>query len=357
MPILWVHLIKKFFIQFLFVLIGMIGFLLVIRFNSIAGFATSGSDISLILVFIALIIPHILPFAFPISALSAALIISRKLSNEKHYTALRASGLSFNMIFTPLVFCLLTLSILNLFISGSLAPFSKIKSKTLIYDVTLKHPLFITQKACPLKMRSLYTDTGKDSSKETAYDLILAFKNKKNQRLSLILADKLSAKNGQLKGKNLTFISSIKSQNENMQDDLIIENEALMTTNSNVVDTLLNKEEAVDGVDYMDFFQILKNFNKKLYFPNELYKRLTISLAPFTFGILGLCFGINISRKASNLSLLYAIVLGAIFMITYVVGRSFRHQPWLSLIIFASSHLILLGFSMLKLRIALRGKG
>lgn len=357
MPILWVHLIKKFFIQFLSVLIGMIIFLLVIRFNTIAGFATSGSDISLIIAFIALIIPHILPFALPISTLSAAIIISRKLSFEKHYAALRASGLSFNTIFKPLVLCFLTLSIFNLFISGTLAPFSKIKSKSLIYDVTLKHPLFITQKACPLKMRSLYTDTGKNSSKETAYDLILAFKNKKNERLSLILADKLSAKNGQLKGKNLAFISSIKSRDENIPDDLIIENEAFMTTSSNVVDALLNKEEVVDGVDYMDFFQILKNFNKKLYYPHELYKRLTMAMAPLTFGILGLCFGINISRKASHLSLLYAVFLGAIFMITYVVGRSFRHQPWVSLSIFIASHLLLIGFSMLKLQAALRGKG
>lgn len=357
MPTLWIHLIKKFIIQFLFVLVGIIGFLLVIRFNSIAGFATSGSDISLILMFIALIIPHVLPFAFPISALSAALIMSRKLSSDKHYAALRSSGLSFGTIFAPIIICLATLSIINLFISGSLAPFSKIQSKALVYDVTLKHPLFITQKACPLKIRSMYTDTGKDSSKETAYDLVLAFKNKKNERLSLIVADKLSAKNGQLKGKNLAFISSVKSQNENIQDDLIIENEAFMTTSSNVVDTLLYKDEAVDGVDYMDFIQLIRNFNKKIYYPNELYKRITISLAPLTFGILGLCFGINISRRSSNFSLITAIALGAIFMVTYVVGRSFRYQPSLSLIIFTSSHLLLLAFSLIKLKTVLRGKG
>lgn len=356
MPTLWIHLVKKFFTQFLFILIGIIGFLLVIRFNSIAGFATSGSDISLILKFVGLIIPHVLPFAFPISTLSAALILSRKLSSEKHYASLRASGLSFNTIFTPLLLCFLTLSIANFFISGTLAPLSKIKSKALIYDATLKHPLFITQKACPLKIKSMYTDTSKESSKETAHDLIMAFKNKKNERLSLIVADKLSAKNGQLKGKNLAFISSIKSPNELSQDTLIIENEAFMTTNSNIVDALLYKDESVDGVDYMDIFQILKNFNKKICYPNELYKRLTIALAPLSFGILGLCFGINISRQTSNLSLFTAITLGSIFMVTYVVGRSFRYQPHLSLVIFTMSHLIIIGFALLKLKTALRGK-
>lgn len=357
MPTLWIHLIKKFTTQFLFVLIGIIGFLLVIRFNSIAGFATSGSDISLILMFIALIIPHVLPFALPISALSASIILSRKLSSEKHYAALRSSGLSFKMIFTPLIFCLMVVSITNLFISGTLAPLSKIKSKALIYDVTLKHPLFITQKACPLKIRSMYTDTGKDSSKETAYDLVLAFKNKKNERLSLIVADKLSAKDGKLKGKNLAFISSVKSSNESTQDDLIIENEAFMTTSSNVVDTLLYKDEAVDGVDYMDLFQLISNFKTKIYYPNELYKRITIAFAPLTFGILGLCFGINISRKTSNLSLMIAVGLGALFMVTYVIGRSFRYQPHLSLIIFSLSHLVLLSVSLLKIRSVMRGKG
>lgn len=357
MPTLWAYLIKKFTTQFLFVLIGIIGFLIVIRFNTIAGFATSGSDISLILVFVALIIPHVLPFAFPISALTAALIVSRKMSQEKHFSALRATGLSFKTIFIPLILILSTLSIVNLFVSGTLAPISKIKTKSLIYNVTLKHPLFITQKACPLKIRSLYTDIGKASSKETAYDLIMAFKNKKNERLSLIVADKLSAKDGQLKGKNLAFISSLKSSNTESQDDLIIENEAFMTTSANVVDALLYKDEAVDGVDYMDLLQLIKNLDKKIYYPNELLKRVTIALAPLTFGILGLSFGISISRTRSNWAIFWAILMAAFFLMSYVIGRSYRYHPERSLIIFTLSHLILLSVSFIRIRRIQRGQG
>jgi lipopolysaccharide export LptBFGC system permease protein LptF len=357
MPRLWTYLIKKFLFQFSFTLFGIICFLIVIRFNSIAGFATSGTDFWLILNFVGLLIPYVLPFAIPISALNASLLLSRKLSQEKQFTALRSGGLSLKFVFLPLVCIFVVLSMVNFFTAGTLAPLSKIKSKALVYDTTLEHPLFITQKSCPIKIKALYTDVGKMSSKDSAHDLVLAFKNKKNERLSLLVADKLSVKNGILKGKNLAIISSLKSTNPSLQDDLVIENEAFMTTSTQVVDALLYKDEAVDGVDYMDFFQLLGNLHKKAYYKTEIYKRLNIALAPLSFGLLGLCFGLSISRQSSNLSLATAIGLATIFMITVVSSKSIRSQSLFCLMLFAGVQSLLFIASYLKLRRVERGLG
>ena len=225
MPRLWTYLIKKFFSTFAITLSGIILFLIVIRFSSIAGFSTSGSGIFLILKFISLIIPYVLPYAVPISCLNAAIFVSKKLSQEKQITALRSSGYSIWQIFSPILTCLIFISALNFMVTGTIAPKAKVLSKSLVYDTTLKHPLFITQKACPIKIRSLYTDVGRMQSGDAAEDLLLVFKNKSKGRLSLIVADKLSVKDGVLKGKNLAFISSMEGQNKAFQDDLIIENE------------------------------------------------------------------------------------------------------------------------------------
>lgn len=350
MPRLWFYLLKKFATQFLFTLFGIICFLIVVRFNSIAGFATSGSDITLILQFIGYLIFYVLPFAIPISALNAALLLSRKLSSEKQYTALRSGGLSLKSIFTPLILIFLFLSAFTFFATGTLAPLSKTRSKSLIYDTTLKHPLFITQKACPLKIKTLYTDVGNLSSKDVANDLVLIFKNKKSQRLNLLMADKLAVKQNVLKGKNLAIVSSIGSQNPDLQDNLIIENESFMTTSTQVVDALLDKEEAVEGVDYMDFFYLIKNLHKKTSYKSELFKRLTVTLFPLTLGFLGLCFGINISRRASFISLGIAIGLGTLYMITMVSSKSIRSDPSLCLAVYVGVQLILIVASLLKLR-------
>jgi lipopolysaccharide export system permease protein len=357
MPKLWSYLIKKFFTHFAFTFIGIIIFLIVIRFSSIAGFATSGTDLSLIFKFIGFLIPYVIPLAIPISVLNATLLISRKLSLEKQFTALRSGGLSLKKIFTPLIIVFSFLTVLNFFNTGTLAPYSKLKSKTLIYETTVKHPLFITQKACPLKIKSLYTDVGKMSSKDCAQDLIVAFKNKKNQRLSLMVADKLFVKKENLSGKNIGIISSLKSKNTDLQDDLVIENEAFMTTSTHVIDVLLNKKEAQDGVDYLDFFQLIKNWNTKNYYKSELYKRLNLSLAPLTFGILGLCFGLNISRKSSSLSLAIAIGLATLFMVTNISSKSYRSQPELCMILYLASHLIVIFASFIKLKRIEKGLG
>lgn len=356
MPKLWIYLTKKFLSQFFLTLIGIIAFLIVIKFNAIAGFATSGTDFLLIINFVALLIPYVLPFAIPISALNAGILLSRRLSNEKQFTALRSGGLSFKVIFAPLFFVLMIFSAINLFTAGTLAPMSKVRSKSLVYDTTLRHPLFITQKACPIKIRALYTDVGKTSSKDAACDLLLIFKNKKTERLGLIMADKVSVKNTELKGKNLAIVTSLKAQSEEIADDLIIENESFMKTSTQVVDALLNKDEAVDGADYFDIFQLIKNFKKKSYYKSEVFKRLSMALAPISFGLVGLAFGLNISRKATARSLVYSLLLATLFMVSIVVGKSIRSNSQAVLALYILVHLLMIFSSFIKIRRIERGQ-
>lgn len=356
MPKLWLYLIKKFTLQFFFTLLGIIGFLIIIRFSAIAGFATSGTDFLLILNFIALLIPYVLPYAIPLSALNASLLISRRLSAEKQFTALRSGGLSFQTIFFPLILIFFTLSIANFFTTGTLAPLSKLYSKTLIYETTLNHPLFITQKACPIKIKALYSDVGLMSSKDTAHHLVLAFKNKKNHRLSLMLADKLSVKEGILKGKNIAIISSLNSSSPDLQDDLIIENEASMSTSTQIVDALVSKDTAIESLDYLDFFQLLKNRDLSSYHKSELFKRIHIAISPLSFGLLGLCFGLSVSRKSSNLSIFITTILITVFMVTLILSKSFRSSPWLCVTLFAGMQALLILSAYIKLKKTERGK-
>ena len=57
------------------------------------------------------------------------------------------------------------------------------------------------------------------------------------------MADKVSVKNTELKGKNLAIITSLKAQSDEIADDLIIENESFMKTSTQVVDLVLRRWE------------------------------------------------------------------------------------------------------------------
>jgi lipopolysaccharide export LptBFGC system permease protein LptF len=148
----------------------------------------------------------------------------------------------------------------------------------------------------------------------------------------------------------------MEGQNKNIQDDLIIENENYMKTGSEVVDVLLNKDDAVDGTDYMDFFYLLKNLGKKKHFLSEIYRRLYMTLSPFVLGFLGLCFGLNIARLQSIKSTLIAVLLATLFIVTLVASRSFRSNAPLCLLIYSSTHLVILLGSLFKLHTIQRGK-
>ena len=128
-----------------------------------------------------------------------------------------------------------------------------------------------------------------------------------------------------------------------------------MKTNTQVVDALLNKEEAVDGADYYDIFQLLKCFDKKAYYKSELFKRLSMALAPLSFGLVGLAFGLNISRTKSAKSIAYGVMLATIYMVSVVVGKSLRSNFMTVLYLYTSVHAIMMCASLFKIKRIERG--
>src|SRR3990167_6985390 len=103
MPILWKYLLRGYIQYFLLCVSAFVAILLVIRFQEIAIFASSGAKAKHISLFSLYQIPYILPIALPISCLISAMTLSLRMSSSLELTALRASGISLRTISYPIL--------------------------------------------------------------------------------------------------------------------------------------------------------------------------------------------------------------------------------------------------------------
>lgn len=357
MPLLWRYLLRNFFQVFFLCVASFISVLIVLRFQEIAKFATSGASLLKIAFFALLQIPFILPFAIPISCLIASILLFQRLSYTHELTAFRTSGFSLRAIITPLLFTGFFLTILNFTIASEISPRCRSYSKKLIYEMVMANPLFLLQKESLVKLKNAYYDIGTLKANKYAEDVLIAIKNSSSGRITLMSAKELSLKGDLVKGEQVSFISSVDPKKGSGFDHLVIENQAEMNTKAANLSQFFQTADWSSSVEYLplkgiiahDFAEKDRNHlgkGAKL----EISRRISISLAAFTFTMIGLSFGMQIGRNRSKKGILWAIGLACLFLICFITAKSLRHAPMLSAMIFLLPHplIILLSLHGLK---------
>jgi len=348
MPILWRYLLRN-YLQVLALCVGsFIAILLVMRFHEIARFASSGTSFIATILFTLFQIPYILPIAIPVSGLIAAMLLFQRMSHTHELTALRACGLGLTKISYPLILTAVLLTIINATIAFEVAPRCRGLSKKLIYEATAENPLFLFQKDSLVKLKRAYIDIGQFSSGEAAEDLVLVLQNQSNQRLALMTAKHLYLDGEMLNGDQVTLISSIDPKFENGFDHLVIENQTSMFTKSADLTQYRQKKDWRASYDYLTLRKILlkesmeKEPHRLLALSDpaimEISRRLSVTLAAFTFTLIGIAFGMEISRSHTKRGLIWAISLGSFYLICFVIAKSFKDNSILSLALFLLPH-------------------
>jgi len=363
MPILWRYLLRNYIRVFLLCVTGFISILLVTRFRDIARFAATGAPKLYILKFIGYQVPFILPFAIPISCLIAAILLFQNMSRCHELTALRVSGLGLRPILFPLLISGGFLAILNFTIVSEVAPRCHSLSKGLAYQMTAINPLCLLQKQTLIKLKNAYVDMKVLKSGKYAEDVIFIMRNSTNGRLGLMLAKKLSLKDTELTGSDVTFISSIDPKKSNCYDHLVIENQSKMQTGAAQLVQYLRKSDWNVNYDYLNLrtlqakYAVEKGLGEKFNSRalQELAKRISLGLAAFTFTLVGIAFGIEISRVQKLRKLLWAIGLLAFYLIAFVAAKSMKHNWLPSIILFLAPHPIVLFFCLRNLGQITRG--
>lgn len=361
MPILWRYLLRSYVQVFLLSVIGFIGVLFVIRFKDIADFATLNADIHSVLLFSLYQIPYILPHAIPISSLIASILLFQRMSQAYELTALRAAGLSLQTLLYPLILIGTLLSLTNFAIVSEFAPHCKFLAKELSYKMTTSNPFYIVNKISEGKLKNAYIDMRALRGGKKAKDVILLTNNRSNGRLGVVTAKELSIEGQLLTGKDVTIISSIDSKNQESFDHLIIENQANMTTKSSNLSDLLHDTDWAVGMEYLPLRMILTKafLTKKPIFLStpglEIARRISISLTPLFFTLMGSAFGMEIGRHRSRKGIALAVLLSILYLSCFVGAKSMKHTPLAAWITYFGAYPILLFFSLRSLRFFSRG--
>ncbi|MGB7978517.1 MAG: LptF/LptG family permease [Chlamydiales bacterium] len=332
MPILWRYALRAYLRVFSLSVCTFISVLIVSRFKEIARFTALTGDFAHTALFILYHIPTILPIAIPISALIASLLLFQTLSRSFELTALRASGLSLATIVAPLLATATLLSILNFSICAEIAPHCRREGKTLIYHETSKNPLVLLQRQKLVKIKDAFLHMEAKGDEQTK-DLTLIFPNESTKKLSLLSARKLLLQKDELIGKDLAMISYIDA-GEGF-NTLIIENQSAMSTGAPLLSTALKKNRPrldINAISFKMLFLSKKTSQAHI----EILRRLSLSLAAFSFTFLGCAFGIEGGRNPSKKNLLFALLLTLTVLMSYLLGKELKEFP-----LFASLALLL----------------
>jgi len=361
MPLLWRYLLRNYLKVFVLCVAGFISVLLVTRFQNIARFAATGASKLYVLKFIIFQVPFILPLAIPISCLIAALLLFQKMSRSHELTALRVAGLGIFSITYPLILCGAVITMLNFTIVSEVSPRCRALTKSLAYQMTAVNPLSLLQKETLIKLKNTYIDMKVLKSGKFAEDVFFIMRNISNQRLSMMLAQKLSLHEEKLMGTNVTFISTIDPKDSDCFDHLVIENQAEMQTRADHLSQYLRSSDWNFSYDYLNLrmlqakHAIEESKSLDTYVIPEIARRASLGLAAFTFTLVGIAFGMEISRELKLKKMFFALSLMAFYLICFIAGKSIKHNWLPSTLFYLIPHLIILFFCFFSFKQVARG--
>ncbi len=380
MPILWRFLLEQYFKVLVLAAISFIAVLLTTRLDEIAHFATLGAEGIYVLWFTLYQIPYILPIAIPISCLISVIILLQRLSTTHELTALRASGLSIRQILTPILIAAAWLSLGSFYLISEVATDSHLATGILKTELRSMNPMLLMNNKYLMKMKGFYFDTlGSSRAGESAQHVIIAMPNKNNTRINLMLAKGLEADTDLFTGKGVTLLSSLGNLDRGKSDHLMIENigeakttlrdfsqmieKKVWTVNNDhlkmpaLMIRLRDDREAFDDAvaqerPTSEQKQLKRTINRDL---SEIFRRVSLALAVFTFTLMGAAFGVTISRQKSNKGMIYTICLATLFLVTYFMAKGIDHVLSVPIILYFAPHVLIVALSVWALQRASKG--
>jgi lipopolysaccharide export system permease protein len=359
MPILWKHLLKGYFQLFFLCVSAFVSILLVVRFQEIALFASSGAKLHQIGLFSLYQIPYILPLAIPISCLLAAMILFQRMSSFLEITALRASGLSIASLSYPILLASCLLSLVNFTVTSEMTPLSRTLAKNLLYEIAGNNPLIVLQKDSSLGLKSFGFDLKNLEPGKRAEEVICIMRQDSQKRISLFTAKDLSIDKEWIHGNSLCLVSSV-DPNFASYDHLLIENQESMQISKTAITSHLFNTDWFAKDDLLTLNEVIKKHkaekNSILSKTGiDLIRRFYLGLCPFTFTVIGLAFGINISRQKRKNAVFWACSLAILVLGCFVASKTLYRTPLLAVFVYSIPHPLSLFISARSLRLVSKG--
>jgi len=248
------------------------------------------------------------------------------ISSSHELTALRASGLSLRKIVFPLVYVSFLFALSNFYVASELVPLSRQASRELIKSTAAQNPLVLLRHDDLIKMKHRYASLEMVRSPDLAKNALLAFLNPKSGQVNLIVAKELAYDDGQLLGRNISIIAESPADLPGF-NHLVIDNHEKTSVFANTLSDLLYKPPQENSQEFLPSSALL---NGTQY---EILRRFDFFVLPVAFALIGIAFGIRISRNQSRRPLLYTIALSVFLLVSFIAAKSVQKDPLLMMFV------------------------
>ncbi|MDP8230717.1 MAG: LptF/LptG family permease [Candidatus Gorgyraea atricola] len=142
MKILCKYLLKDIFLMFLFSLLVFTFALVTGNMIKLADLVINkGVDIALVGKLFLFMVPFLLSYTIPMSALSATLLTFGRLSSDNEITAMRAQGINISRLTVPLIIAGIVLSLFSIILNDRILPEAHFASRKIVKNIGVKNPI------------------------------------------------------------------------------------------------------------------------------------------------------------------------------------------------------------------------
>lgn len=380
MPILWRYLLSHYLKVFLLCVTAIVAILLTMRLDEIAYFATLGPQAFHILWFAMQQVPYMIPIALPFSALISSTLLMLNLSQSRELVAMRSCGYALRDILAPVLAASLFLSALNFYIVSEISTTSHLSAGKLKSQLRSINPLLLMHNKQLMQLKGFYFDTlGSSRVGDFAQDVLFFSPNRHHERMNLMVAKLLQASPILFLGEQITFLTGQEvSEKDKGVENLVVENMTRSSTSIQAFSQMWEKKIWMVNNDHLRLPLLLVRLEetKKAYANlkfsddreackqarydlnrcrTEILRRLSVSLAVFSFTFMGLAFGINVGRHRSSFGLLMVVILGALYLVAFFAAKSFDYAFLFSALLYIVPHVIICAASLWMLSRVARG--
>lgn len=303
-PVLWQTLSSSLLKQLAANFFSIVIFLLLLRAEEIAKFASLGANLLEIGLLALHLIPMAMPLSFPLALMVATISVTRRLCNSGEYIALLTSGLSTWTIFFPLIFIGILSCCFNGWIASEWSAFSALSVRKLKTHLTLLSPDKFTEQHPFVNIGGnlLLSTPSNTNNKPSLY--VISHKDKEWNFYHLYGLEKA---NNELRGKSTSLIKLTDDQEGN-QEKLHLETSGPVLMPSKKIPLFTKQIIPSYGFNHLQLKHLfsrykqcseLKYCSEKYGIIHEVARRLFCLLCPLVTLLIGIAWGLNINRKGS----------------------------------------------------------
>ena len=302
--------------------------------------------LSVILEFVALVIPFSLIFTIPWAFLTGILLVFGRLSADNELVSLRMTGMSMPRICAPVFALALILSGVCLWVNVSLAPAAKDRMKRLFYQVAVKNPETLFQEGQVLdRVPGYRIYTGKRDNK-TLLDLHIIKLDNNATAGSYIHARRglIETVPGKLDFTMLLKDVSIETMPNKVGDTtqpampkplgmsefpidfpLSSLQKDAVRINASMKSTTALAEEVNTWKDTFtgeQLTEVTRSLSR-----TELNKRYSFSLACFTFALVGIPLGVTAQRRETSSGFALSLITSTVYIVFIILADTLNDKP------------------------------